>query len=246
MKNLSIILKSVAFVIAACACLSSAGQNSVRFVSKVANIDSLRVAAAVRPVDWILDHSSGSRDRQNTVKSSAAALARIFPLSSSNTVRLIYNIKPSGQYDMERAADITTEYINHMFDSGGEMAQVNNRKCKRTGDIDLKYKYMLYKSIYVHFCIRLTVIVEFFHDAVQVRIDMEDILTHTYNKNSSGNLRWVHDHGKMDDVMYKKSDIKFEHLIVYIKACDAMMKTVTRYIDILNVEMNQPFLTYNK
>ena len=46
MKNLSIILKSAAFAAAVCFWFPSAGQNPVHFVSKVACIDSLRVAAA--------------------------------------------------------------------------------------------------------------------------------------------------------------------------------------------------------
>lgn len=248
MKNLSIILKSVAFVAAVCVWFLSAGQNPVRFVSNVAHIDSLRVAAAVRPVDQVLEHSSsGWMDRRNTVKSSAAAFARIFPLSSGNTVRLVYSVRPSGQYDMDRALGITAEYINHMFDSGGETVRVNDWKCRRSGDIDLKYKYMLRDRTYVGFRVRLTVTVELFHDAVWVKIDMEDILTYTqYNKSGSGNLRWLHDRGEMDDVMYKKSDVRFEYLVAYIKACDVMMKSVTWYIDVMNVEMNQPVLSYNK
>lgn len=248
MKNLSIILKSAAFAVAVCVWFPSAGQNQVRFVSKVACIDSLRVAAAVRPVDRVLEHSSsGWMDRRNTAKSSAAALARIFPLSSGNTVRLVYSVRPAGQYDMDRAFGITAEYINHMFDSGGETVRVNDRKCRRTGDIDLRYKYMLSNGTYVGFYVRLTVTVELFHDAVRVRIDMEDILTYTqYNKSGSGNLRWLHDRGEMDDVMYKKSDVRFEYLVAYIKACEVMMKSVMWYIDVMNVEMNQPVLSYNK
>lgn len=251
MKNLSIILKSVAFVAAVCVWFPSAGQNPVRFVSNVAHIDSLRVAAAVRPVDRVLEHpSSGWMDRRNTVKSSAAALARIFPLSSGNTVRLVYSVRPSGQYDMDRALGITAEYINHMFDSGGETVRVNDQKCRRTGDIDLRYKYMLSNGTYVGFRVRLTVIVELFNNAVQVRIDMEDILTYTYNKSGSGigsgNLRWLHDRDEMDDIMYKRSNVRFEYLAAYIKACEAMMKSVTWYIDVMNVEMNQPVLSYNK
>lgn len=251
MKNLSIILKSAVFFVAVCVWFPSAGQNPVRFVSKVACIDSLRVAAAVRSIDRVLEHSSsGWMDRRNTVKSSAAALARIFPLSSSNTVRLVYSVRPSGRYDMDRAFGITTDYIDHMFDSGGKTVRVNDQKCRRTGDIDLRYKYMLSNGTYVGFHVRLTVIVELFNNAVQVRIDMEDILTYTYNKNGSGtgsgNLRWLHDRDKMDDVMYKRSDVRFEYLVAYIKACEAMMKSVTWYIDVMNVEMNQPVLSYNK
>ena len=177
-------------------------------------------------------------------------LARIFPLSSSNTVRLVYSIRPSGRYDMDRAFGITMNYIDHMFDSGGKTVRVNDQKCRRTGDIDLRYKYMLSNGTYVGFHVRLTVIVELFNNAVQVRIDMEDILTYTYNKNGSGigsgNLKWLHDRGEMDDVMYKRSDVRFEYLVAYIKACEAMMKSVTWYIDVMNVEMNQPVLSYNK
>ena len=251
MKNLSIILKSAAFAAAVCFWFPAAGQNPVHFVSKVACIDSLRVAAAVRPIDRVLEHSSsGWMDRRNTVKSSAAALARIFPLSSSNTVRLVYSVRPSGQYDMDRAFGITTDYIDHMFDSGGKTVRVNDQKCRRTGDIDLRYKYMLSNGKYVGFHVRLTVIVELFNNAVQVRIDMEDVLTYTYNKSGSGigsgNLRCLHDRGEMDDIMYKRSDVRLEYLIAYIKACEAMMKSVTWYIDVMNVEMNQPVLSYNK
>ena len=251
MKNLSIILKSAVFVAAVCVWFPSAGQNPVRFVSKVVCIDSLRVVAAVRPIDQVLEHSpSGWMDCRNTVKSSAAALARIFPLSSSNTVRLVYSVRPSGRYAMDRAFGITTNYIDHMFDSGGKTVRVNDQKCRRTGDIDLRYKYMLSNGTYVGFRVRLTVIVELFNNAVQVRIDMEDILTYTYNKNGSGigsgNLRWLHDRDEMDDVMYKRSDVRFEYLIAYIKACEAMMKSVTWYIDVMNIEMNQPVLSYNK
>ena len=251
MKNLSIILKSAVFVAAVCVWFPAAGQNPVRFVSKVACIDSLRVAAAVRPIDRVLEHSpSGWMDRWNTVKSSAAALARIFPLSSSNTVRLVYIVRPSDRYDMDRAFGITMDYIDHMFDSGDKTVRVNDQKCRRTGDIDLRYKYMLSNGTYVSFCVRLTVIVELFNNAVQVRIDMEDILTYTYNKSGSGigsrNLRWLHDRGEMDDIMYKRSDVRLEYLIAYIKACEAMMKSVTWYIDVMNVEMNQPVLSYNK
>ena len=251
MKNLSIILKSAVFVAAVCVWFPSAGQNPVRFVSKVVCIDSLRVVAAVRPIDQVLEHSpSGWMDCRNTVKSSAAALARIFPLSSSNTVRLVYSVRPSGRYDMDRAFGITMNYIDHMFDSGGKTVRVNDQKCRRTGDIDLRYKYMLSNGTYVGFHVRLTVIVELFNNAVQVRIDMEDILTYTYNKNGSGigsgNLRWLHDRGEMDDIMYKRSDVRFEYLVAYIKACEAMMKSVTWYIDVMNIEMNQPVLSYNK
>ena len=251
MKNLSIILKSAVFVAAVCVWFPSAGQNPVHFVSKVACIDSLRVAAAVRPIDRVLEHSSsGWMDRLYSVKTSAAALARIFPLSSSNTVRLVYSIRPSGRYDMDRAFGITMDYIDHMFDSSGKTVRVNDQKCRRTGDIDLRYKYMLSNGKYVGFHVRLTVIVELFNNAVQVRIDMEDILTYTYNKNGSGigsgNLKWLHDRGEMDDVMYKRSDVRFEYLVAYIKACEAMMKSVTWYIDVMNVEMNQPVLSYNK
>ena len=207
MKNLSIILKSAVFAAAVCVWFPSAGQNPVRFVSKVVCIDSLRVVAAVRPIDQVLEHSpSGWMDCRNTVKSSAAALARIFPLSSSNTVRLVYSVRPSGRYDMDRAFGITMNYIDHMFDSGGKTVRVNDQKCRRTGDIDLRYKYMLSNGTYVGFHVRLTVIVELFNNAVQVRIDMEDILTYTYNKSGSrigsGNLRWLHDRGEMDDMEY--------------------------------------------
>lgn len=251
MKNLSIILKSAVFVAAVCVWFPSAGQNPVRFVSKVVCIDSLRVVAAVRPIDQVLEHSpSGWMDRRNMVKSSASSLARIFPLSSSNTVRLVYSVRPSGRYDMDRAFGITMNYIDHMFDSGGKTVRVNDQKCRRTGDIDLRYKYMLSNGTYVGFHVRLTVIVELFNNAVQVRIDMEDILTYTYNKNGSGigsgNLRWLHDCGEMDDIMYKRSDVRFEYLVAYIKACEAMMKSVTWYIDVMNIEMNQPVLSYNK
>lgn len=251
MKKFNMISKLMASVFVVCvyACaFPAAGQNSVYFASKVLDIDSLRVAAAIRPVDKILDcPSAGWREKQNIVKRSAAALARIFPLSSSNTVRLVYNIKSSGQYDTERASGITAEYVNHVFNDGHAAVRINNRMYRKTGDINLKYKYMLYNRAYVSFYARLTVTVELFQDMIMVKANMTDIITRDDdNKSRNGVLNWVHDMDEMEDVMREKSGIRVEHLIAYIKACDAMMKFVTRYINVLNIEMNQSALSYNK
>lgn len=240
MKKLNILFKSAALVAAVCLPFSAMGQESLVFVSNVARIDSLRVSAVVRPVDACAADSSsaGLRKKRNIVRSSAATLARIFPLSTDNTIRLTYNIKPSESFDLDRAFRVTKDYIDHMFNDGLPAGCMNNYKCVKTGYIDLMYKYPQDKT-YICCCACVTMSVMIIQDMIYISMDMNDIMTYTQNRKSLlVPLVWTHNKKDIKNIMHRKSSVTTEQLVAYIKACDVMMKSVMRYINILNTEMN--------